>query len=315
LRLIVSAPASSANIGPGFDSFGLALDSPRDLVEVEVNEGTGEITVELSSDSRYSVPVAPESNSGGYVARMALNRLNAGFDVHVRITKGIRPGCGLGSSGASAAAVAFALNRLLKMGLGEGELVALAAEGERAAAGSPHPDNVAASLLGGFTMIVSHSPLRVLRINPPSVLGVCVTYPIVDVERKTERMRSVVPRTVNLEDALWNTWHASAVAAGFALGDVDLIGLGMDDAIVEKARSRFVPCYSEVKRRALDAGAVGVAISGAGPAMIGFVKLGAADAQHVLREMLSAYSDAGVAAEGFLTKPGAGCLVVNASFE
>lgn len=308
-RLTVSSPASSANVGPGFDSFGIALNHPRDSIDVEVEAGSGSVEVEVSERSEYAVPTNPEANSGGLVAKTILNRVGGGLDVRITVTKRIRPGCGLGSSGATAAGVAFALNRLLGLGLSPGELVLLAAEGERAAAGSPHPDNVAASLLGGFTMIVSHDPIRVYKITPPRSLRICVVYPLVNVERKTEKMRSVIPTRVDLRDALWNIWHAAAVAAGFALGDVELLGSGMDDAIVEKARSSLIPCYSEVKRRALHAGAKGVAVSGAGPAMMAFVKAGDTEPQGVLREMLDAYTDAGVAANGFVTEPGEGCLV------
>jgi homoserine kinase len=305
--LTVSSPASSANVGPGFDSFGLALNQPRDHIEVQVKPGSGKVEVEVSGRSEYNVPTNPEANSGGLVAKTILNRVGDRFDVRINVTKRIRPGCGLGSSGATAAGVAFALNRLLGLGLSRGELVLLAAEGERAAAGSPHADNVAASLLGGFTMIVSHNPMRVYTITPPRSLRVCVVYPLVEYERKTEKMRSVIPSTVDLHDALWNIWHAAAVAAGFALGDIELLGSGMDDAIVEKARSSLIPCYSEVKRRAIRAGAKGVAVSGAGPAMIAFVKAGDTDPQGVLRDMLDAYIEAGIAANGFVTEPGEGC--------
>lgn len=307
-RMTVSCPASSANVGPGFDSFGLALERPRDLVEVSVEEGGGGVVVELSPNSEYAVPTSVEANSGGAVAKAVLERFGAKHDVKITITKKIRPGCGLGSSGASAAGVAYALNNLLGLKLGVGDLVALAAEGERAVAGSPHPDNVAASLLGGFTFIPTRSPLRVYRINPPQQLELCVCYPIIQLERKTEKMRSVVPRIVPLEDALWNVWHAAAVVAGFALGDLDMLGVGLDDAIVERARSSLIPCYGEVKRAALQAGAKGVVVSGAGPAMIAFVRSG--DGEGVLGAMLDAYRGSGLRCEGFVTRPGEGCRPV-----
>jgi len=309
-HIAVSSPASSANVGPGFDSFGLALASPRDLVYVEVEDGDGRVEVELSPSSEYSVPTTVEENSAGAVAKAALDRVGHKFNVKITLTKKIRPGCGLGSSGASAAGTAFALNTLLGLALTPEELVSLAAEGERAAAGAPHPDNVAASLLGGFTFVVSHRPLRLYRISPPRDLRLCVCYPLVDGagEKKTQKMRSVIPRSVNLEDALWNVWHAAAVVAGFTLGDVELLGAGLDDAIVEKARSSLVPCYHEVKKAALEAGAEGVALSGAGPAMIGYIKLGRTDPSNVLRAMLEAYGAQGFKAHGFVTEPGAGCF-------
>lgn len=307
-RITVSCPASSANVGPGFDSFGLALESPRDLVEVEVEEGRGEVFVELSPSSEFAVPTGVEENSAGAAAKAFLGRFGPKFDVKIRLTKKIRPGVGLGSSGASAAGVVYALNELLGLRLGLGELVPFAAEGERAVAGSPHADNVAASLFGGFTFIVTRTPLRVYRVDPPRDLEVCVCYPLVETGRKTEKMRAVIPRSVPLEDALWNVWHAAAVVAGFALGDLELLGLGLDDAIVERARSPFIPCYAEVKRAAVQAGAKGVAVSGAGPAMIAFVKRG--DGGLVLRAMLEAYAEGGFRAEGFTTRPGGGCRAI-----
>jgi homoserine kinase len=308
-RLLVKASASSANLGPGFDTFGLALSEPYDLVEISA-EGKG-VSIELNGAGADTIPLDPLKNSAGLVALGAIKKYGIKRGVTLRVTKGVRPGAGLGSSAASAAATAYGLNQLFQLGLESNDIIALAAKGEVASAGVEHADNVSASILGGFTLLVSSDPFYAVSINPPLKLELCISTPIFDVgQRKTQRLRAVVPRRVAMRAVVWNVSHAAAVSAGFALGDIGLICRGMHDAIVEKARSPLIPCYNAVKKRALEAGAKGVAVSGAGPSMIAFVERGTARSAQVVRSMIEAYEEAGVEATGFVTKPGGGCRVV-----
>ncbi|ELZ94530.1 homoserine kinase, partial [Haloferax sulfurifontis] len=139
----VRAPATSANLGSGFDVFGVALDRPADIVHVERADRT---TIEVTGVGSQYIPTDPDRNVVGAVAEA----LDA--PAHIRIDKGVRPSSGLGSSAASSAAAAVALNELYDRGLSREELVPVAAEGEAVVSGEAHADNVAPALLGGFTV-------------------------------------------------------------------------------------------------------------------------------------------------------------------
>ena len=141
--LRVRAPATSANLGSGFDTFGVALDRPSDVVAVEKADRT---SIEVSGVGARFIPEDPEQNTVGAVA----DALDA--PSRISIEKGVRPASGLGSSAASAAAAAVALNELYERGKSREELVPIAAEGEAVVSGDAHADNVAPSILGGFTI-------------------------------------------------------------------------------------------------------------------------------------------------------------------
>ena len=186
-------------------------------------------------------------------------------------------------------------------------MIQLAAKGEIASAGFEHADNVSAAIYGDFIIIKSYSPLEVLHLESPPNLGICIAIPKVSTSpKKTEKARSVLPKTVSMEKIVHNVGHAATMAAGFAKGDVDLIGKSMSDIIVEPARAFMIPGYQKVKERALKAGACGVAVSGAGPAMIAIVNSNNTDTSRVVKAMGEGFKSVGVSAETFCTKPGKG---------
>lgn len=289
----VRAPASTANLGPGFDCFGLALEDPFDVVEVE---RSSELTVEVSGPGAESIPTRPEANTAGVVATEMLR----GEGVHVSVEKGIRPSSGLGSSAASAAGAAVAINEEFGLGHSREELVAFAARGEAASAGAPHPDNVAPSVMGGFTVVRDG---EVVCLEPPE-MDLAVALP--DLELSTEESRSVLPDSVALGDAVENVASASLLVAGMAAGDASMVGRGMRDALVEPVRAELVSGYRAVREAALGAGALGVALSGAGPSVVAICEVGDAAAS----AMECAFAEHGVAAEGFVTEPGNGAEVL-----
>ena len=141
--LTVRAPATSANLGSGFDVFGVALEAPADVVRVAKADRT---TIEVTGTGSQYIPEDPEKNTVGAVAEA----LDA--PARIEIDKGVRPASGLGSSAASAAAAAVALCELYDRGHTREELVPIAAEGEAVVSGTPHADNVAPAILGGFTV-------------------------------------------------------------------------------------------------------------------------------------------------------------------
>jgi homoserine kinase len=308
-QVTVKAPATSANLGPGFDVFGIALEQPSDKVTLTaVNQG---IKIQISGIGARTISLTPDKNTAGLVAKTMINdfKLKTGLQIHVE--KGIFPGKGLGSSAASAAAVAFGINALFDLGLNNKQLIEYAAKGEVASAGSEHADNVSAAICGNFVLIRSYHPLEIINLECPKNLEFAVAMPkIITPPNKTEKARAVIPKLVPLEKHVHNLGKAVAMAAGFAIGDVDIIGQSMVDEIVEPARASLVPGYSKVKENALNAGALGVTISGAGPTMIAIVNKKTGDAAKVAAAMHDGFRSAGYDSNAFATKPGKGtCLV------
>ena len=304
-EVIVKVPATTANLGPGFDVFGMALEHPSDNVTiVPISKG---IKIKVSGLAADTIPTDPEKNTAGVVAEHILQKFSLKTGLTIKLEKGILPSVGLGSSAASAAAVAFGLNCLFNLKLDHKQLIQLAAKGEIASAGFEHADNVSAAICGGFIVIKSYSPLEVIHLESPPNLGVCIAIPEVSTSpKKTEKARSVLPKTVSMEKLVHNVGHAATMAAGFATGDVDLIGRSMSDAVVEPARAFMIPGYQKVKEGALKAGACGVVISGAGPAMMAIVNSDNTDASKVAKAMEEGFKFAGVGADTFCTKPGKG---------
>jgi len=301
------APATSANLGAGFDVFGVALDALSDRVLVERTEGR-KIEIEVEGEGSESIPREPGKNTAGIVANELLKLSREKIGLRIRILKGIRPGSGLGSSAASAAATAIAINDLLGINLSPTELIGFAALGEMASAGAPHADNVAAAILGGFIIIASREPLEVFKIKMPDNVEFAIVLP--EIKLDTKLARSVLPRSVDLGSMVHNVGRAATFVAGIALNSVEVMGKGMVDAVVEPARARLIPGLNHVKEKALKSGAVGVSISGAGPSVIALVDSKKAKARDVALAMKEAFEEVGVKSLPICAKPGDGAKIV-----
>jgi homoserine kinase len=302
------APASSANLGAGFDVFSVALDGLFDHVCVEV---IGERAVKISVEGVGAelVPVEPRKNTAGIVAEALLEFSNRKCGLNIRIKKGIKPGSGLGSSAASAAAAALAVNEALGLRLSKMELIKFAAQGEIASAGTPHADNVSSAIMGFFTIVRSYSPLEVIQLPPPKNIELAIAIPEV-AKKSTASMRSILPEYVKFSDLIHNVGHAATFIAGIMLKDVDLMGKGLADVVVEPVRARLIPGIIDVKKSALEAGASGVAISGAGPALLALVNTQRGKAEKVAEAMEKAFEKHGVKSQTICTKPGLGARIV-----
>lgn len=301
--VIARAPCSTANLGPGFDVFGLALDAYYD--EVQIIKKGSKITIE-SSDS---VPLEPEKNSAGLVIKEMAKEFKIKSGLLIKIKKGVPAGFGMGSSAASAAAAAVAFDALFDLGLDHNTLVKFAGIGEKASAGSIHYDNVSASVLGGF-VIVRTDPLDVIRIDPPKDLVLCVAIPKISVpKKKTEVSRGVLPKQVKLSDYVKNLANASAITTGFIKKDVELIGHSIKDIIVEPARKHLIPGFDKVKSGALKAGALGVTISGAGPSVISFTSK-SADHKKICKAMEKGFAAADTKCTTVICRPSKGTFVL-----
>ena len=301
--VIARAPCSTANLGPGFDVFGLALDAYYD--EVQLTKEGNKITIESSG----SVPLEPEKNSAGLVIKEMSKKFKIKSGLRITIKKGVPAGFGMGSSAASAAAAAIAFDALFGLDLDQNTLVKFAGMGERASAGSIHYDNVSASVLGGF-VIVRTDPLDVIKIDPPKDLVLCIAIPkIIVPKKKTEVSRGVLPQQVKLSDYVKNLSNASAITAGFIKKDVELIGHSIKDIIVEPARKHLIPGFDKVKINALRAGALGVTISGAGPSIISFTSK-SADHNKICKAMEKGFATANTKCTTIICRPSKGAFVL-----
>ena len=261
----IFAPASVANVAVGFDILGFALDRPGD--EIIVREGTqpGLVITEIQG-AQGRLPYEIKKNTAGYAAFRLLEFI--GEDdrpIEMEIHKKMPFGSGLGSSAASAAGGVFAVNEFLKTGLSKMEILRFAVEGEQIADGAFHADNVAPSLLGGMIMIRDNESLDLKKLPVPAGLFVTVIYPHTEV--LTKDSRSILKKEVNFQDVIRQQGNLGAFIAGMYTSDLGLIGRSLQDILVEHQRAHLIPQFYEMKTAALDAGALGFSISGAGPSM------------------------------------------------
>ena len=300
-KITVRAPSSTANLGPGFDTFGLAIDAFYD--EITLTKIKNGITI-VTDDN---IPTNPENNTAGLVIKNMKKKLKIKSGIEIQIKKGIPAGFGMGSSAGSAAAAAVAFDKLFKIKLNSNELVEFAGFGEKASAGSIHYDNVAASVLGGF-VIVKTNPLNVITIDPPMNIRMCIAVPKIDVpKKKTKVSRGVVPKKIKLTDAVLNLSNAASIVAGFMKKEPELIGNSIKDVIVEPARQHMIPGYEKVKQNALKAGAYGVTISGAGPSVIAFSK-SSFDLKKISNAMSKGFKTANIECQTIICKPSKGAI-------
>jgi homoserine kinase len=239
-----------------------------------------------------------------------LRRARVKKGLEIMIEKDVPLGLGLGSSGATAAACTKALDELLELKLSNDELVRVASLGEKAVAGTAHPDNVAASLLGGFVIVIGY-PFKTIAIKPPSSLTAVVVTPVLPRrDNKTRLARKVIPKSLEVKKAVLNIGRASAIATGFAKGDIEMIGSGMEDEIAEPYREEFLPGYRDAKKAAIEAHAAGASISGAGPSILALVNRARHNPRPVATAMVRALARNNVRSTFFITRPAMGARVI-----
>lgn len=255
----VRAPASSANLGPGFDSLGLSLPLFTTLTV------TPQAVTEV-------VPLGPElagtpADESNYVYQaMLLAARQAACDLppaRIEIQTEVPLARGLGSSAAALVAGIVAGNELLGRPLNGAEVLGLAAHEEG------HPDNVAPALLGGIVVAtLDKLGTHHVRLDPPPHLGVTVLIP--DFELSTSKARGVLPGEYSRADAVHALSHAALLAAALAQGRLDLLPHAMQDHLHQRWRAPLVPGLSDILEGATEHGALGAALSGAGPTVLCF---------------------------------------------
>jgi homoserine kinase len=284
------APGTVANLGPGLDILGLALKGAGDTVSVERAEGRG---VRIRDSGHPEIPREAERNTAGIAAMKVLERAGAsGTGLVLEVAKGLPLAGGQGGSAASAAASAVAVNAVLGSPLPRADLLDACLAAEEAVAGR-HADNVAAALFGGVVLIRALDPPDVVPLHFPEELLVVLAQP--DQRLRTEDARAALPRSVARGVAIAQAAQVAALVAALSRGDMALLARSVEDFIAEPARAPLLPGFAEAKAAALEAGALGCSISGAGPAVFAFAA-GEDSASRVGEAMLEAYEARGIAA-------------------
>ena len=271
----VFAPGTVANLGCGFDVMGLTLDGVGDLLEVGIEEGAGGLVIRNRSGKE--LPAKNEDNVITPAVMALLGAYEKPVRVEVTILEKIAPGSGIGSSAASSAAAVWGVNELLGRPF----------SGERL--------NVGPAVLGGVVLIRGYEPLDIVRLPVPEGFFYAVVHP--DIVVSTKQAREVLPREVPLHDAVTQWGNVGGLVAGFALGDVALIGRSMHDVVAEPYRKGFIPGYDVLKEGVLAEGALAMNIAGSGPSIFAL----AADeavAQRVAQRMRAHFA-----------RPGIGCKI------
>jgi homoserine kinase len=284
MRVRVRVPATSANLGPGFDALGLALALHNEVIGEEADEVA--VAVEGEGAARL------DAGAKNVVARgVAL-----GFEVAGRPFRGARLRCvnriplsrGLGSSAAAWVGGQLAANALLGEPIDRDGLLAAATRAEG------HPDNVAAALLGGLTVSCADGP-RVTAVSLPLPAGIDWVVLVPETQSSTHEARAVLPDVVPRADAVFNVQRVSLLLAALGAGRADLLDLAMQDRLHQPYRRRLFPWMEEVAAAGRRAGALGCVLSGAGPCLLAAVP--ARGGQVVAAAMAEALRAAGIAGQ------------------
>ena len=290
------APATVANLGPGLDVLGLALAAPGDRVTARLAPGHG-VTIDAVTGDGGALPIDPAKNTAGIAAQATLVKAGVSTGVALTLQKGMPIGSGLGSSAASAAAAAFAVNLLIGSPLRKAELVGPCLDAEAAVAGR-HADNVAAALLGGLILVRSIDPIDLVRLPVPEGLVVTVVTP--NMELSTRAARAALPKEIPLASLVRNTAHVGALVSACYSGDLGLLARSMTDVVATPARAPLIPGCERVMAAALDAGALGSSISGAGPSMFALCR-SERSAGEVAAAMVGAFAAEGLTATAVIS--------------
>jgi homoserine kinase len=288
-RVTAFAAGSASNLGPGFDCLGVALSGGGDRVTARRTSASG-VVVASVSDPR--IPVEASRNTAAIAASSVLRRVGADGGMELAIEKGLPLAGGLGGSAASAVAGAVAADALIEGGLAKEALLDAALEAESIVAGR-HADNVAPSLFGGLVLILGLEPLRLVHCRVHESFAFVVATPGYGVE--TAQARAVLPREIPRGDGVTQAARLGGLLLALERGDGELLRAAMEDRIAAPARARLYPGYDDARRAALAAGAAGVAVSGAGPTLVGVCPRGREEA--VSRAVVDAYRGHGFSAE------------------
>ena len=292
----IFSPATVANVACGFDVLGFCLDSIGDYMVVRKTTEKG---IKISKIDGFDLPYETEKNVAGVSALALYNDLKPDCGFEIEIHKKIKPGSGIGSSAASASGSVYAINELLDRPYNKTQLTYFAMKGEALASKCEHADNLAPGIFGGFTLVKSTKPLKILSLPTPSDLYATLIHP--QIEIKTADSRAVLPNTIPLDNAISQWANVGSLVHGLHTSDYELIKESLYDVVIEPHRKKLIPHFNEVKESVLRAGALGCAISGSGPSIFALSK-GKEIALAVEKAMQNVYSKTGMKFETYVSK-------------
>ncbi|AZN42273.1 homoserine kinase [Paenibacillus albus] len=293
-RVMVKVPASTANLGPGFDALGMAL-SLYAWIEISIPED-GRTVINLHGDGLAGIPV-DKSNLIYKVAQLVFEKAGVSIpEIAIDMYIEIPLTRGLGSSASAIIGGLVAANALIGSPLSEDELFQLSTELEG------HPDNVGASLFGGI-VVASWDGTRAAKvtIQPPVDLEVLVAIP--QFELATEKARHALPAQLSMKDAVFNVANSSLLVAALASGQLNLIPHAMRDRLHQPYRAALVPGMAEILEHATEHGALGVALSGAGPTLLTLVHRGSTQKAELEAFLIETLKGHGIEAETMWLEP------------
>ena len=302
------APASVGNVAIGFDILGFSIDALGDRVTVRRTEER-DVTITDVIGVTGELPSDPAQNTAGRALLAMQETLHPGFGFAMRIDKGIPLGSGLGGSAASAVGAVVAANALLPQPCSKLELLKFAMQGEAVASGSLHVDNISPSLFGGLVLTVGIEHPRVKQIPVPAGIRAIIVHPHMFLS--TRQARAMLKDSVELSDFVWQTANLAGFISGCYTNDLDMIRASFEDVVIEPQRQALIPGFAGVRLAAMQAGALGCSISGAGPALFAWAL--AKDAHGVLEAMRREFAVGAVRIDEWLVDIGAdGARVIEA---
>ncbi|WP_114638849.1 homoserine kinase [Desulfofalx alkaliphila] len=286
----VQVPATTANLGPGFDCLGMALKLYNTVEMQQIATG---LNIELHGDGANDID-RDENNIVYKAAYKVFNQVGyRPSGLKIRLNNQIPVCRGLGSSAAAIVGGIIAANILSGSKLGTKELLELANEMEG------HPDNVAPALIGGIVVSASDEDgVRFIKIQPPTELKTVVAVP--DFQLSTKLAREALPTQVTLQDAVFNVGRASLLVAALCQGDLSKLTYAMEDKLHQSYRANLVPGMKKVLAAARLAGAKGVVLSGAGPTLIAFAD---DNFELIAKVMRDTFRESGVMAKVMVLEP------------
>jgi homoserine kinase len=287
-RVGAYAPGSIGNVGPGFDILGMAIAGRGDTAIVERKDEPG---VSIKDPGHADLPTDPERHTAAIAAAEVLKLAGVQDETGIELTvrKGLSLTAGQGGSAASAVAAAVATNGLLHNPLWPTGVVEACLTAEEKVSGRCI-DNVAASLFGGLVLVRSEQPLEIVKLPVPPNLRMVLALP--DYQLETSVGRSCIPDSIPLVIAMHQAAQVGALVAACYQRDLALLGRAIDDRIAEPSRAQLLPGFREAKAAALEAGALGVSVSGSGPSAFALAHT-ESSGQSIAEAMAHAYSKAG----------------------
>ncbi len=291
------APGSVGNIGVGFDLLGHSIAGVRDVAVVRRIAQPEVRIVAIRGDvaGAETLPLEASRNTAGQALISLRTRLGLEFGFELELEKGIPLGSGLGGSAASCVAALVAANALLDAPLPREALYEFALDGESVSSGSRHGDNVAPMLLGGVVMATA---TRMIPLAVPDWLHAVVVHP--DQMLETRRARAVLADPYPLSLVVEQSSHLALFLTGLQRGDASLLREGLHDLLVEPRRAPLIPGFLDAKAAALDHGALGASISGAGPSTFAWFA-SKVEAEAAAPAMQSAFAQAGYGSRAYVT--------------